>query len=189
MRSARVQVATVRLRDVFVETRFGVEAHQRFRMTASPQLRELLTSAQDPKSGWVEFDLFIEATVLADRLFGRGDLALASQIGKFAAGHSAGIWKRLFMRHVSPETVLGMAAGLWSHHYDGGKMISRAFGATGLHVEIADWPKPHRAHCLSMGGWMEGSLEMGPRKKPALRELSCRALGARTCEFQLTWEE
>jgi hypothetical protein len=189
MRSARVQAATVRLRDVFVETRFGVEAHQRFRMTASPQLRELLTSAQDPKGGWVEFELFIEATVLADRLFGRGDLGLASQIGKFAAGHAAGIWKRLLMRHVSPETVLGMAAGLWSHHYDGGKMLSRAFGATGVHVEIADWPKPHRAHCLSMGGWMEGSLEMGPRKNTALRELSCRALGARTCEFQLTWEE
>jgi hypothetical protein len=188
MRFARVQADTVRLRDVFVEARFGVESRQRFRATASPQLRELLTSSEDPRGGWVNFELFIEATVLVDRMFGKGDLGLCREIGRFAAGHAAGIWKRLLMRHVSPETVLGLTAGLWSHHYEGGRMISRAFGSNGVHVEIADWPTPHRAHCLSMSGWMEGSLELGPRKNTELRELSCRALGARACEFQLTWE-
>ena len=153
------------------------------------QLRELFTSFDNPKGGWVDFELFVEATVLADRLFGKGDLELAREIGRFASGYAAGIWKRLIMRHVSPETVLGMTAGLWSHHYDGGRMVSRAFGSKGLHVEIIDWPAPHRAHCLSMGGWMQGSLEMGPRTNTQLRELGCRALGARTCEFQLTWED
>ena len=189
LRFARVQVATVRLRDVFVETRFGVEAHQRYRSSLSPQLRELLTSAEEPKGGWVDFELFVEATVLADRLFGKGDMSLAWEIGRFASRHGAGIWKRLLMRHVTPQTVVGMAAGLWSHHYDGGRMVSRAFGSHGLHVEIIDWPAPHRAHCSSIAGWMDGSLEMGPRKNTLVRELSCRALGARTCEFQLTWEE
>src|SRR5829696_7672402 len=127
MRFARVQAATVRLRDIFVEARFGLEARQRFRATASPQLRELLTSSDDPKRGWVDFELFIEATTLMDRMFGKGDLRLARDVGRFASGHAAGIWKRLLMRHVSPETVLGMAAGLWSHHYDGGRMVTRTF--------------------------------------------------------------
>ena len=179
----------MRLRDAFVEARFGVEARQRFRATASPALRELVTSSDDPKGGWVDFELFVEATVLADRLFGKGDLMLAWEIGRFAAGYGAGIWKRLLMRHVSPEAVLGMAAGLWSHHYDGGKLVSRVFGSSGLCVELVGWPAPHRAHCLSIGGWMQGSAELGPRRNTAVRELGCRALGAPTCEFQLTWED
>ena len=128
--------------------------------------------------------------MLADRLFGRGDLALAWEIGRFAAGHGAGIWKRLIMRHISPETVLGMTAGLWSHHYDGGRLVSRAFGSSGLHVEIIDWPSPHRAHCLSMGGWMQGSIELGSAHATARCASSAAAQSARrTCEFQLTWEE
>jgi hypothetical protein len=189
LKFARVQANTVRLRDAFVEQRFGLEARQRYRATASTALRELLAQPGDPKGGWINFELFIEATVLADRLFGKGDLGLAWEIGRFASDHAIGIWKRLIMRHISPATLLGLTSGIWSHHYDGGRLVSRALGASGLHVEIADFPAPHRAHCLSIGGWMEGSLEMGPRKRTHVRELGCKTLGAPTCEFQLTWQD
>src|SRR5688572_1661729 len=92
IRPARVQSATVRVRETFVEKRFGVPARQRFRQAASPGLRELLSAPQNPKSGWVPFELFIEANVLADKLFGKGDLELAWEIGRFAAGHNIGVW-------------------------------------------------------------------------------------------------
>jgi hypothetical protein len=189
VRFARVQAHTVRLRDTFVEARFGLEARQRFRAAASPPLRELFISSENPKGGWVDFGLFVEATVLADRLFGKGDLALAWEIGRFASGHAAGLWKRLIMRHIRPATVLGLTAGIWSQHHDGGRLVSRVLGSSGLHVSIVDFPTPHRAHCLSIGGWMQGSLEMGPRRAGQVRELGCRALGAPACDFQLTWEE
>jgi len=181
-------VHAVRLRDAFVEARFGLEGRQRYRAMASAPLREILTVPAEPKGGWTSFELFVEATVLADRLFGKGDLELAWEIGHFASAHSIGIWKRLIMRHVSPATLLGLTSGMWSHHYEGGRLASRALGPTGLHVEIVDFPSPHRAHCLSIGGWMQGSLEMGPRRMTQVRELGCRASGAPTCEFQLTWE-
>lgn len=185
----RVQASTVRLRDAFVEQRYGLEARQRFRAAASPLLRELIVTKTEPKGGWVDFQLFVEATVLADNMFGKGDLALAWEIGRFASTHTVGVWKRLVMRHVRPPTVLALAAGVWSHHYDGGRLVSRASGSTGLTIQIVDFPTPHRAHCLSVGGWMQGSLEMGPRRSIGVRELSCRARGATSCEFQLTWED
>jgi hypothetical protein len=188
-RPVRVQAATVRLRDAYVERHFGIEGRQKFRQAASSELRNLLSTAADPQGGWVDFELFIEATVLADRLFGTGDLELAWQIGKFASNYAVGVWKRLIMRHVRPATLLGLTAGVWSHHYDGGRLISRSLGTHGLHITIADFPRPHRAHCLSIGGWMEGSLVMGPRKNILVRELACRARGEATCDFQLGWED
>lgn len=186
-RAARVQIATVRMRDVFVEARFGTSARQRYRSSASPVLRELLASTSKPAGGWVDFELFIEANLLADRLFGSGDLALVWQIGHFAASHNAGVWKSIFMRHVRPAMLMGITAGLWSSHYDGGRLASRSTGDTSMMVSILDFPTPHRAHCMAIGGWMQGSLELGPRKSIQVQELSCRTLGGTSCDFRLSW--
>jgi hypothetical protein len=188
-RPVRVQASTVRMRDAYVEHHFGIEGRQKFRQAASSALRNLVVTTAQPKAGWVAFDLFIEATVLVDRLFGNGDLELAWDIGKFASNHAVGVWKRLIMRHVRPATLLGLTAGVWSHHYEGGRLISRSLGTHGLYITIAEFPQPHRAHCLSVGGWMAGSLVMGPRRNTQVRELSCRARGEPTCDFQLTWED
>ncbi len=184
----RVQGATVRAREAWVLARQGLEARKRYRAEASPALRACLETARDERGGWVDFSLFVEATVLADRMFGRGDLGLAWDLGRFAASYNLGMWKGLLMRRVSPTTVLSLAASMWSHHYDGGKLMTRAAGARGVHVTIVDFPTPHRAHCLSIGGWMLGTLELGPRRNILVREASCRALGAPSCEFDLGWD-
>lgn len=186
-RPARVQAATVRVRDQYVEKHFGVAGQQRLRQAASPALRDFLASAE-PKAGWVPFELFVEATSLADRLFGRGDMAMAWDIGRFAASHNIGVWKSLFMRHAPPGVLLGITSGLWSHHYDGGRLASRATGPSSVIVGILDFPEPHRAHCLSIAGWIQGSLELGPRKNILVQETACRTQGGALCEFRLSWE-
>jgi hypothetical protein len=184
---ARVQAATVRVRERFVESTYGLEALQRYRAEMSPTLRELFASKKDPPGGWVPFPLFIEACVLADRMFGKGDLSLVWETGRFAATHSIGVWKSLFMRHVTPSIVVGITGGLWSHHYQGGKLTSRATGHQALAFSILDFPTPHRAHCIAIAGWMTGSLELGPRKNINVRELGCRAAGGASCDFQVSW--
>jgi hypothetical protein len=120
-------------------------------------------------------------------LFAKGDMMLAWEIGRFAASHNIGVWKGLFMRHVTPVMVLGVAAGLWSHHYDGGRLASRATGPSSMSVSIIDFPTPHRAHCLSIGGWIHGTLELGPRKNASVSEMACRTQGAALCEFRIAW--
>jgi hypothetical protein len=185
--AARVQAATVRVRERFVEERFGLPGLQRYRAAASSELRELFALKKDPPGGWVPFPLFIEATTLVDRLFGTGDLGLVWETGRFAATHSIGVWKSLFMRHVTPNIVVGITGGLWSHHYDAGRLVSRAIGHQSLEFAILDFPTPHRAHCLAIAGWMQGSLELGPRKNILVREMACRTEGAHRCEFQVSW--
>lgn len=175
------------VRDAFVRERFGLQAQQRYRQMASPDLRRVLLG--DDRSGWLDFHLFVQAVELADRLFDRGNLELAWEMGRFAATHDLGVWKRLIMGHVRPSMLIGLASSVWSHHYDRGRLISRATGPTGIHVTLAEFPEPHRAHCLSIGGWMLGSLELGPRKNTAVQELGCRAKGDPSCEFRLSWDD
>jgi hypothetical protein len=186
--AARVQATTVRMRDAFVEKTYGVPARQRFRQAVSAPLRDLLASKTDPPGGWVPFDFFVEATVVADRLYGKSDLALAWEMGRFGATHNIGVWKSLFMRHVTPARVMSIASGLWSHHYDGGRTATRALGPTSMSFSIVDFPQPHKAHCNSIGGWIMGTLELGPRKSVVVKEVACRTEGAGFCEFRISWE-
>jgi hypothetical protein len=185
--SPRVQAATVRMRDVFVAQRFGIPSRQVYREAASRELREFFAADKDPSAGWVPFEWFVEANVLADRLFGHGDLMLVREIGAFAAAHNVGVWKGLVMRHVPPSVLLGIAAGLWSHHYDGGRLSSRTSGPREMTVCIMDFPTPHRAHCLAVAGWIKGTLELGPRNNVEVVETSCRTQGGAMCELRATW--
>jgi hypothetical protein len=184
---ARVQAPTVRVRAAFAEKRFGADAAARYRAACSPELRALFDSTVKPAGGWVPFPLFVEALQVLDQTLGTGDGALVRESGRFAASHNIGAWKGLIMRHVSPSTFVGLAASLWSKHYDGGRLVSRAAGPTCLIVSLVDFPEPHPAHCLAIAGWMQGSLELGPRKHPAVEEVACRNRGQAICEFELRW--
>ncbi len=187
-RPVRVQAATVRVREAFVAERFSPSAVQRLRELASPPLREVLLAPALPPGGWVPFSLFVEINQLVDRTFGKGDGELAWESGRFAASHNAGVWKSLIMRHVSPSMLVSLASSLWSKHYDGGRLVSRPGGGTCVMVSIVDFPEPDPAHCKAIGGWMQGSLEMGPRKNIKVTEVACRSAGAAICEFRLTWD-
>ncbi len=183
----RVQASTVRVREAFVAERFGDDAVKKLHSAATPALREML-EAPDPRGGWVDFELFIEANTLMDRLFGKGDLSLVWESGRFAASHNVGVWKSFVMKRMPPSMLMSLSAGLWSQHYDGGRLSTRTSGSTGLVVSISDFPKPHRCHCLAIGGWMRGTLELGPRRNIVVQELSCRVQGAGSCDFRLGWE-
>jgi hypothetical protein len=82
---------------------------------------------------------------------------------------------------------LGIASGLWGSHYDSGKLRSRTQGDDALILNISDFPTPHRAHCLAIAGWLQGSLEVGPRSNVTVEELSCRVQGATECAFRVSW--
>ncbi len=186
-RSVRVKASTITARVDYVEQRLGAEALARFREAASPALAPYLTSKVP--SGWAAFDAFVEANVLVDRLFGDGDLRLAWDMGRFAATHNMGMWKAFVYRHVQPSLIMSIAAGLWGQHYDGGRLATRPLGSSGVAVSIIDFPTPHRAHCLSVGGWILGTAEAGPRRSATVRESACRISGDRLCELLVTWEQ
>ena len=184
-KTARVRAVTVRVRDRFVLARFGRTSRDRFRESASAELRDTLAAAGDY---WVDFSQFVEATELVCKLFNEGDITLAREIGAYGAENAMGVWQRLVYRVLSPATVLSIAAGVWSHHYDGGRLVAKADGRNGVRVRVEDFPTPHRSHCLSIEGWLRRTIELGRPRRVAVSETACRLRGGEACELLADWE-
>jgi hypothetical protein len=183
--SVRVRSTTVRVRDQFVLARYGRVSQARYREHASPSLLETLTT---PGDRWVEFAQFVEATELVCKLFAEGDRALAREIGGYGAEVNIGRWRAVVFRVMSPQTVLQMASGLWSHHYDGGRLAVAPEGQHGVRVRIESFPTPHLVHCLSVEGWFQRTIELGRPKHVTVQKTACRLDGADACEYVGEWE-
>lgn len=182
---ARVRATTVRVRDHFVNARFGRTAREKLRASASPELRLTLASTGD---AWVDFSQFVEASTLVCELFGGGNLRLAREIGRYGAETNMGTWRSIVHRILSPRTILNIGAGLWSHHYDGGRLVIEAVSESGVRATISDFPQPHRTHCLAVEGWIERTIELGRPREARVRETSCRLDGSRVCEILAEWD-
>lgn len=179
--------SAVRVRQSFVETRFGEDGVERWIDAASPPLQAFLRGHEPPDS-WVDFRLFVEANTLIDEVFGTSDGSLVREAGHFAALNNAGVWKSLFEKGVDPPKFVEIAGGLWHKHYDVGTLVRTVADPGAVHVEIRSMPLPHRAHCLSVIGWIEGVFELKPGARVTVEELACRALGDPTCELRVCWE-
>jgi hypothetical protein len=174
------------MRYEFVRERFGDAAAERYMQAASPWLRAFFGRA-GRSDGWVDFGFFVEANTLVDSLFGNGDLSLAREAGRFAAQHNAGAWRSMFERGMDPEKFIEISAGLWHKHCDAGQLVQSVTSPGVVKVEIRNMPAPHRAHCLSYAGWLEGVFALRPEARVRVTERSCRASGDATCELTLVW--
>jgi hypothetical protein len=147
----------------WVQHHHGDDGSRRFFEALAPRTREVLERHVLPH-GWVPMQDFIELNVVADRLFGKGDLELCKVMGAWAAGENLPKLFRLFYRLGSPTFIFERASKLWSAHYDSGSMLLTEPTAIGARLVLTDFKAPHRAHCLSVLGWSVGAIELAGSK-------------------------
>ncbi len=126
--------------------------------------------------------------LIVDRVLGKGDLALVRRMGRYAAHNNAGVWRSMFAKGVDIPTFMGIASGLWHKHYDSGGLGQTRLDDTTLEVEIRNFATPHRTHCLSVIGWLEGIFDLDPAHAVKVDERGCRASRDPRCAFTLSWE-
>jgi hypothetical protein len=154
---------------------------------SSPELRTTLEDGVN-KAKWYPFDQFIELTLTIDRLFGRGDMALARTLGRYGADANLTTIYRLFYKVGTIHWILGRAVRLWSAHYDSGYLELATRGTKSCLMRIRDFATPHPAHCLSVAGWAERSIELSGGKGAQVSETQCRLRGAELCQLEGTWD-
>lgn len=139
-------------------------------------------------SAWYPFDTFVRVIETADRVFGKGDLALVPDIARWSADANLTTFYRFFYQLGSVAFILNMGARLWHMHYDAGELQVNVQGRD-VTLRIANWPEPHRIHCLSVLAWCMRSAELSGAKGVTGELRTCRASGDATCEMALTWSE
>ena len=139
------------------------------------------------KSSWYPFEAFVDLTVSIDKLFGKGDLALAKELGRYGAEANLKTIYRLFYKLGSVKWIIERAAAVWRTYYDSGYLAVRNSQGV-VELMITDFATPHRAHCLSVLGWAERSAEMSGAKVSKSVETTCRLRGDAVCTIRLEYD-
>jgi hypothetical protein len=178
---ANVKGSAILARLRFIRERYGEAQVQRVLRSLAPAHREILDARVLPQD-WVPFDLFVDLNVTADEAFGRGDLALCYEMGRYSAEINLPTLYRLFYRLGNPQFIFRKAARLWRVHYDTGSMVPIEEPGV-LRLRIEGFEPPHRAHCLSVMGWATKSYELSGGVLGEYAEERCRTRGDPACEM------
>jgi hypothetical protein len=163
----------------------GVADYARLLNELSPDTRREIERGLNARS-WVPFSLFVEVVEVIDRVFGAGDLALCVPLGRYACDVNLRALYRFLFKVGNVHFIIRRAASAWRIHYDEGELRVVEEGPSHVIVRILDWPEPHRAHCLSVKGWViEAGHISGTEMKTS--QDKCRVLGDDVCEMRFDW--
>jgi hypothetical protein len=184
---SNVKGSALSSRVLWVQLGHGEAGMQRLLHQCSPELRRSLEEGIN-KARWYPYDQFIELNTLIDRLFAKGDLGLIRELGRFGADANLTTIYRLFYKVGTVHWILGRAVRLWSAHYDSGYLEVMTRGPKTTVLRIRGFDKPNKAHCLSVMGWAERSIELSGGKAVTMNEPRCRTTGDELCQLEATWE-
>ncbi len=183
---ANVKGSALASRLLWLRLNHGEAGIGRLAAVASPGLRVVIGQGV-VRAAWYPSALFVELNQRLDELFGKGDLALVRELGRYGADANLTTIYRLFYKVGTVQWILGRASRLWGLHYDSGKMVIKRAGDDAIEMEIAGYAEPHRAHCLSVIGWIERSVELSGGTEVQTEEHACRAIGDPRCRWKLSW--
>lgn len=174
-------------RILWVRLNQGESGIERVSRHVSPELGELLRHGA-VMSRWYPFELFIELNLALDRIFGGGDLALIRTLGRHGADANLTTIYRLFYKVGTVKWILARASRLWGLHFDSGTMEVDTFPGREAGLRVEGFSTPHVAHCLSVLGWVERSVELSGGAQVRCEEVDCRLRGDQSCRFSIQWE-
>ena len=116
-----------------------------------------------------------------------GDLSLIKELGRHGADANLTTIYRLFYKVGSTQWILGRAVRLWSAHYDTGHLEVLLHAARSAIIRIHGFAMPDIAHCLSIAGWCERSIELSGGRSVTVSEPRCRTRGDAVCQLEATW--
>ena len=111
-------------------------------------------------------------------------------MGRFAAKANLPTLYRIFYALGSPAFIIGRAVRVWDVHYDSGRItaeVQKTGSTERATLTLRNFATPHRAHCLSVLGWAERSIELSGGKLIEAEETTCRTRGDDACRFVIVW--
>ncbi len=170
----------------FAETRFGPGARERLLEGATADLAEVLRGTV-LASAWYPFTAQVALYEAIDRTFGKGDLALCREIGRYTAESEASALHKLILKFASLEAWLRAAGGMWGQYYSTGKLSTESFESDGGVVRITRFHPISKAFCRDFGGWLEKTAEISGKRGVAVVHDECLLDGRGACVYRARW--
>lgn len=186
----QVKGSAVTARIRWVRELYGEAGFRALREALDPEMRALFEGRILPHE-WVPFELFVAVSVELDRLYGRGDLELCRELGRYSARANLPTLYRIFYALGNPGFIVRRAARVWDIHYSSGRLeivdTPHAPGRDAVAIRLVAFQTPHRAHCLAVLGWAEESVALSGGKDVRAAKTRCRLDGDPVCELVASW--
>ena len=153
----------------------------------APGLAAEIRGVVDPTQ-WVSFDAYVSLSVAIDARYGKGDLALCRELGRYSSRVNLPTLYRIFYQFGSVRFILSKATAVWSEHYDSGRASARDVGPKEVAILVEDFATPHAVHCLSVLGWIESTVTISGARLVSAEEVACRRRGDEACELRVRYE-
>jgi hypothetical protein len=144
--------------------------------------------------GWYDAALVVEMTSLIDNQLGKGDLALAREIGNHVAFQDVNRFFKWLMRLGGPSVLFSRAGAVWNNYYDDGRYVLEQLSEGRASIRIEDSSSAGAVVCKRIEGWIERALELtlGPEAHPVIHEqrhlVRESAVGPQSfCRFIAEW--
>jgi hypothetical protein len=129
--------------------------------------------------------MLIDLSATADLVLGKGDLALCHEMGRFSCEMTLTTIHRLLLKFGNLGHLVNRAATAWRTQFDAGVIIVHERLPDRYVFEVQDVPRPHRAHCAAITGWMTRAAELSGEDDFEWQE-QCRARGDEQCLWTFT---
>jgi hypothetical protein len=183
---ANVKGTAFSSRLLWVRLNRGQEGLERLAAAVTAPLAQVLREGA-VMSKWYPFEQFVELNLAIDRMYGRGDLSLIRGLGRHGADANLTTIYRLFYKVGTVKWILARASRLWGLHYDSGTLHLDMYPGREVGLRIEEFESPHPAHCLSVLGWAERSIELSGGTDVKIAEVACRTRGGPACRFRASW--
>jgi hypothetical protein len=181
-----VKGSAIESRVLWVRLHHGEDGVRKLCEVLSPEARAIVR--QPPhKATWYPFPVFVELNEKIDKVFGKGDLSIVTELGRHGADANLTTVYRLFYMAGTPKWILDRASRLWDLHYDSGRLVLTRYPGNEIEARIVGFATPHITHCLSVFGWCQRSLELSGARDVDAAEIKCRTRGDAECVFHVTW--
>lgn len=141
------------------------------------------------KSSWYPFDFWVDLTQAIDRVVGNGDGRLFRPMAAQTAEDDLSTVYKVFFKFTEPMRIFERAEQLWDAYYRPGKNKITKISPTSVEMEIIDFDQPNWAHCESVLGWAERSVQLTGAKNVRCEHLECRGRGAARCRMRVSWTQ
>ena len=169
----------------FIDSRWGQAGVDRVLAATDEDTRKLLTGLFLPSSRYPVKHL-VHLCETIDRVYGRGDLELCWDIGRFAGEFEIKLLHRVFLKVLSLQYWLKMAGVTWKMYYSTGLLVPR-IGEFEGDVKLSEFNPISKAFCYRFGGWVWHIVELSNHKNIKLQHTACMLDGAPACVWSGTW--
>jgi uncharacterized protein (TIGR02265 family) len=170
----------------YIKQNYGEEGFARVLESLSPEDRDVITGKLNPVTLY-PMKAYISLLAAADKVFGKGDYALCSDIGRFEADETfSGLYK-VFLEVGNPHAVIKKASLAWRTLHDAGDLEVEQTSDNYVKGKVTNFPDSHKAFCKVMLGYFGKVIEMSGAKNLDVKEIKCRVNGDDCCEFEVRW--